>query len=192
MLKKLAFLFCLPLLVSGCNTSHQIETAAVIETVTVDSQNGQLCYTFYPLSDSDAPEGVRVPADSFEQARCLAEERYIPHLSLAKLELLLLHENVDRQTMRSDIFYISTQASFSPVAYIALCDSNTLKKIGENTSAQTTVEQQILLCKQQRPEVKIDYLSVFNSYAAGNKKGFDVPYITADKELKVSTVSIYA
>ena len=144
MLKKCLPLLCaLALTLSGCADSRRIETASVIENVSVHQSQGQLFYTFYLLSDSDRPNAVTVPAASFEEARSLAEEQYIPHLSLAKLELLLLHRDVSPAVMKRDIDYISTQASFSPVAHVALCDQKTLSRLRRDPDAQELIERQI-------------------------------------------------
>ena len=65
MLKKLAsMLVCLPLIFCGCKNSHRIETAAIIENVSVEADGGQIYYTFYLLSDSETPGCVSVPASS--------------------------------------------------------------------------------------------------------------------------------
>ena len=160
--KKMLVILCLvPMLFAGCKYSHRIESASVIENVSVESKSGQLFYTFYLLTDSDEPEAVEIPADSFKEARSLAGSRYIPNMTLAKLELLLIAENVDREIMRGDIEYISTQASFSPIAKVALCDGGALAKVRKSVSAQTMIEKQIILCKNNHPEVNSDYLSVF-------------------------------
>lgn len=191
MRKSLAvILLCVPFVFGGCRSAHQIETAAIIENVSVDKRGDRLYYTFYPLTDSETPDAVSVPASSFEEAQKLARRQYIPHLSLAKLELLLIHRDVSREILRRDIAYISTQASFSPVAYVALCDENTLQNMREATRTQNAVEQQILLCKSCHPEVNIDYLSVFNRLAKKGEAPFSVPYITAEDEMKVSVVQI--
>ena len=191
MLKKLAsMLVCLPLILCGCKNSHRIETAAIIENVSVEADGGQIYYTFYLLSDSETPGCVSVPASSFEEARKLAQKEYIPNMSLAKLELLLIRKDVDTDVLKKDIEYISTQASFSPVAYVALCDGKTLEKMKSSADAKEWIERQIILCKNNNPDVNINYLSVFNSYSRGNKKGFRVPLITAEGELKVSVVTI--
>ena len=190
--KKVLPLLCvLPLLLSGCGNSHQIESAAIIENVSVEEKDGQLLYTFYLLSDSETPEAVGVPADSFEEAQTLAARQYIPHLSLAKLELFLIQKEVMHEIMQRDIEYISTQASFSPVAYVTLCDSAALEKVKKSAHAQETIEKQLLLCKSNHPEVNIHYLSVFNSYADSRRDCFCVPYITAEEELKVSKLMIH-
>ena len=191
MLKRFAALICcLPLLFCGCKNSHRIETAAIIENVSVEPDESGLNYTFYLLSDSETPGYVSVPASSFEEARILAQKKYIPNMSLAKLELLLIRKDVGKDVLQKDIEYISTQASFSPVAYVALCDGKTLKKMKRSAESQKWIEQQIILCKNNNPEVNINYLSVFNSYARKDSNSFFVPLITAEGELKVSVAEI--
>ncbi len=184
--KIFLLLFLAAVTLTGCRNSHQIENAAVIENVSVSTRGGQLYYTFYPLTDSEKPESVAVPAKSFEEARSLAASRYIPNMTLAKLELLLIETDVNSGVMRRDIEYISTQASISPVASVALCDEKTVELLGKETSAQHTIRRQIAGLKRDDPGVKTDYLSVFNSYAKGGSEGFKVPLITCDGELKVS------
>lgn len=186
----LCILFIVPLMLTGCQNSHQIETASIIENISVEKQNGQFFYTFYLLTDSETPNAVSIPAASLQQAQTLAEKQYIPNLSLSKLELLLIHAAAADETLQRDIEYISTQASFSPAAYVAVCDTKALKIIKENSSAQSTVENQLILCKKNNSAVNISYLSVFNCYAQKNAKGFLLPYITADNTLKVSTIKI--
>ena len=189
MLKKCLPLLCaLALTLSGCADSRRIETASVIENVSVHQSQGQLFYTFYLLRDSDRPNAVTVPAASFEEARSLAEEQYVPHLSLAKLELLLLHRDVSPAVMKRDIDYISTQASFSPVAHVALCDQKTLSRLRRDPDAQELIERQIDLLRRDRPEVRTSYLAVLNGYAQGGQ--FLVPLITDDRELRVSSERI--
>lgn len=188
--KPISFLLILPLVMTGCAASRQIESAAVIETVSVSRQNEKLYYTFYRLTDKDKPDGVSVPADSFEQAQALAERQYIPHLTLAKLELLLYEQDISPGVLRGDLDYISTQASFSPVAYLALCDKDALIRVAQKTAAQAQIEEQLILCKNQNPGVQIDYLSVFNCCAGKNQSSFSVPLITSGGELKVSAAEI--
>ena len=190
MLKKIIIILSVfPLVLGGCKSSHKLETASIIENVSVHKQDGQLVYTFYILTDSDTPEAVAIHANSFKEATELAGEKYIPDMSLSKLELLLIEKEACNDIMQSDIEYISTQASFSPIAYVALCDDATIKQLNKKTSVQESVESLIILCKKNNPEVKTDYLSVFNSYAK-KKGGFKVPYISAENELKVSAVEI--
>ena len=181
---------CLPLIFCGCKNSHRIETAAIIENVSVERLDGKLCYTFYLLSGKEVPESVTVPARSFEQAQGLAKRQYIPNMSLAKLELLLIRKDVMGEILQSDIEYISTQASFSPIAKVALCDGGALAKVRKSVSAQTMIEKQIILCKNNHPEVNSDYLSVFNCYADKKSDSFSVPFVTASDELKVSQIKI--
>ena len=190
MLKKIIIILSVfPLVLGGCKSSHKLETASIIENVSVHKQDGQLVYTFYILTDSDTPNAVAINADSFEEAQSLAAEKYIPDMSLSKLELLLIEKEARSDVIPRDIEYISTQASFSPIAYVALCDDATIKQLNKKTSVQESVESLIILCEKNNPEVKTDYLSVFNSYAK-NKGGFKVPYISAETELKASAVEI--
>ena len=185
-----AFLCALPLALSGCAETRQIESAAIIENVSVERLDGKLCYTFYLLSGKEVPESVTVPAKSFEQAQGLAKRQYIPNMSLAKLELLLIRKDVMGEIMQSDIEYISTQASFSPVAYVTLCDSGALEKVKHSAHAQEWIEKQLLLCKSNHPEMCINYLSVFNRYADDRCDCFSVPYVTAAEELRVTEMMI--
>ena len=180
----------LALLMTGCSASRQIETAAIIENVSVHRQNGELVYTFYRLTSGDTPWGVDIRADSFEQACELAGTEYIPHLSLAKLELLLIEKEVYSDVMESDIDFISTQPSFSPIAYVTLCDEETMEQIRKTTRAQRVIEEQLILLKKNHPEVSINYLSIFNQFARRGEESFTVPLVSSNKELKVSKFEI--
>ena len=95
------------MLFTGCSSSHRIETAAVIENVSVARVSGQLIYTFYRLSSDEKPPKTEITASSFEEACTLAREKYIPHLTLAKLRLLLVHRDLKDSVMPKDISYIS-------------------------------------------------------------------------------------
>ena len=175
---------------SGCSNSRQIETASIIKNVSVDRRGGQVVYTFYRLTSAQKPWGIDVPADSFEQACALAGEKYIPNLSLAKLELLMLSEDVYEQVMQDDVDYISTQASFSPIAYVTICDDGAIDRIKETNRTQTLIEEQLILLKKNNPSVNINYLSIFNNFAREGEESFTVPYISSKKELKVSEFKI--
>ena len=175
---------------SGCSNSRQIETASIIKNVSVDRRGGQVVYTFYRLTSAQKPWGIDVPADSFEQACALAGEKYIPNLSLAKLELLMLSEDVYEQVMQDDVDYISTQASFSPIAYVTICDDGAIDRIKETNRTQTLIEEQLILIKKNNPSVNINYLSIFNNFAREGEESFTVPYISSEKELKVSEFKI--
>ncbi|MBR1483800.1 MAG: hypothetical protein IJ598_12670 [Ruminococcus sp.] len=191
MRRKLSILFTvlLAVLCTGCDHARQIETAAIIENVTVDRRGEELVYTFYRLTSDEKPWGTEVPAASFEEACRLANERYIPHLSLAMLELLMLSEDVYTEVMRGDVDYISTQPSFSPIAYVTLCDEGAMKQFRQANRVQRLMEEQIILLKKNNPAVNINYLSVCNSLAHGNEK-FLVPFLSSEKELKVNDFEI--
>ena len=178
------------LLLTGCNTSRRIETAAIIENVSVNRQDGEIIYTFYRLTDDEKPWGVDVRADSLEEACALAGESYIPHFSLAKLELLMIDEDVYEEVMESDIDFISTRPSFSPIAYVTLCDDKTMESFRENNRAQRVIEEQLILLKNHNPDVSINYLSIFNQFAREGEESFTVPFVSSEKELKVSEFEI--
>lgn len=178
------------MLFTGCSSSHRIETAAVIENVSVARVSGQLIYTFYRLSSDEKPPKKEIAASSFEEACTLAREKYIPHLTLAKLRLLLVHRDLKDSVMPKDISYISTQTYFSPVAYVALCDDETIKKVGESSHILNTVEEQLKLCQKRSPQVRLDYLSIFNSLQRDDGNGVNIAFINSDKELKADIEKI--
>lgn len=178
------------LMLGGCNNSRQIESASIIENVSVDEKDGQRVYTFYLLTSDEKPWGISVVANSFEEACGLAKEQYIPNLSLAKLELLMINEKIYSDVMQKDVEYISTQPSFSPIAYVTLCDSGTMKKFGETNRTQMLIEDQLVMLKKNNPDVNINYLSIFNNYANKDEDEFMVPYVSSDNELKVSEFKI--
>ena len=175
----------------GCSSSRKIETAAIIENVSVTKEHGQLYYTFYKLSSDEKPHKTVIPASSFEDACRLAKEKYIPHLSLAKLRLLLVHIDLKDRVMQDDISYISTQTYFSPVAYVALCDGEALRRVGDSPGILSTVEEKLRLCQKNHPSVKLDYLSIFNSLQRNSTEGVEIAYINSDKELKTDIKKIF-
>lgn len=184
-------LICLSsVFLTGCQNSRQIETASIIENVTIGEKNGEICYTFYTLTSSDKPWGISVPAGSFESACELAKKEYIPNLSLSKLELLMIDEKLVDRVMKTDIEYISTQPSFSPMAFVTLCDGKTIEKFGDTTRNQKLIEEQLILLKKNNPEVNINYLSVFNNLASDKSKDFELGFITCGDELKISEKKI--
>lgn len=191
MLKKLLSLLCVLLLLlsAGCQNARQIETASVIENVSVQEENGQTVYTFYLLGDSARSEAVAVPARSFEAAVGLAERSYIPHLTLAKLELLLIERGVSREVLRRDIAYIAGESGFSPVARLALCDAKTLLRLRQKSSSQELIANQIDRLQQDNPQIVTDYLSVFNAYERG--EAFSIPLITCEGDLKATTAVLF-
>ena len=175
----------LALLMTGCSASRQIETAAIIENVSVHRQNGELVYTFYRLTSGDTPWGVDIRADSFEQACELAQNQYIPNITLSKLELLMIEESLIDRVLKTDIEYISTQPSFSPSAFVTLCDRKTLEKFAESTREQDIIEEQLILLKKNNPAVNINYLSVFNHFETKKTSEFLVGTVSFDGELKI-------
>lgn len=192
-MRRLLCIVCsMVFLLTGCSNSRQIESAAIIENVTVDRQDGRPVYTFYRLTSGDEPWGIAVSARSFEEACRLASEEYIPNLSLSKLELLLISEDAADAVMTTDLPYISTQPFFSPVAYLTLCDDRTIEAFRKTNRTQRLIEQQLILLKNHNPSVSIDYLSVFNHLAADRAEGFLVPFVYSEKELKIAEYRLHA
>ena len=179
------------LFLPGCSDSHRIETAAIIETVSVSRQSGELCYTFYRLSSKEEPPGTVIAAADFREACSLAENKYIPHLSLSKLRLLMVDKSLDEKVLGRDIAFISTQTYFSPVAYVCLCDKAALKRVAEHREAQSLVEQQLLLCRSNNPQVRINYLSIFNAIARGDRNGVKLACVNSEKELKTDIMVLF-
>ncbi len=176
---------------SGCRNSRQIENAAIIENVSVTVEGGQIRYTFYRLSEGEKPWGVTVRAESFEKACKKAREMYIPNMSLAKLELLMINERLQSRIMKQDVEYISQNSFFSPIAYVTLCDGKTMRKLDAEERVQDVIEEQLILLKKNKPQVCIDYLSVFN-HLERECEGFYVPLIRCDGEIRVTAKRIYA
>ena len=85
----------------------------------------------------------------------------------------------------SDIEYISTQPSFSPSAFVTLCDRKTLEKFAESTREQDIIEEQLILLKKNNPAVNINYLSVFNHFETKKTSEFLVGTVSFDGELKI-------
>ena len=104
--------------------------------------------------------------------------------------LLMLSEDVYRQVMQDDVDFISTQASFSPIAYVTLCDDGAIERIKETNRTQSLIEEQLILLKKNNPSVNINYLSIFNNFARRGEDSFTVPFISSEKELKVSEFEI--
>lgn len=185
--KLCIIIICLnALLLTGCQSSRKIETASIVENVSISEENGSICYTFYVLSSSDKPRGYKITADSFKKARELAENKYIPNMSLSKLELLMIEDSLIDRALKTDIEYISTQSSFSPTAFVMLCDRKTLDEFADKTDKQDLIEKQLVLLKKNNPEICINYLSVFNRFESDKIKEFTVGYVTCKNELKIS------
>ncbi len=192
MIKKLLciMLSLLSVFATGCTSSKQIDKASIVETVTVDEKDGQKVYTFYLLSGEEKPKSVAVPSDNFKNACDLAKEKYIPNLSLAKFELYSVNEKIYSDVLTDDMKFISEQAYFSPVAYVTLCDSETLKKFSEEKETAVEIEEHLSLLNRKDKQVSIDCLSIFNNFSNTKSGELLVSYINSKNELKAETVKI--
>lgn len=185
--KIMCIMLCiLSLFLAGCTGTKQIDKASIAETVTVDENS----YTFYLLSSEDAPQGVSVPAKTFKEACTLAKEKYIPNLSLSKLELLIINKKIYKDVLVKDLQYISETAEFSPLLYVVMSDKNTIKTISEDKNAPELIEEQIILQKNKNNDISINSLSIFNNFSSEQDKEFCVSYINSQKELKADKMKI--
>ena len=185
----LCFICCVSVLFSGCSEARRIDTAALAENVTVDTVDGKTVYTFFLLSSEDKPCGIDVPADSFEEACDLAENRYIPNISLARIDMIMINKELYKDVMKSDIEYISTQPVYSPNLKVTLCDSNTVKRMKEEKRVPEIIDNELMLTENSTEKVNTTCLSIFNSFSESNDD-FSVAYISAEKELKIETMKI--
>lgn len=175
---------------TGCKGTKQIDKASLVETVTVDKENGQIYYTFYLISGKDTPYSISVPALNFEQACNFAKNSYIPNLTLEKLELLAVNENIYDTVLEKDVKFMSEQWYFSPTAYVTLCDDETLKLFSNDKEISEIIGEHIIQLKNKKSNLSINTLSIFNNFSDNKVKKFDVSYINSQKELKSDSYKI--
>lgn len=189
MRKKLIFItLCMAFfLFTGCSGTKQIDKVAIAETVTIE--DGE--YTFYLLSKEDVPKGITIEADSLKEACKLAKDKYIPELSISKIELLLVNEKIYKDVLKNDIEYISKQAKFSPLLNVAICDKNTIKLLSEKKGTSDLIKEQIIHLKKKDESVCVNSLSIFNSFSNKQNKEFCVSYINSQKELSINCIKIF-
>lgn len=189
--KTLVSIMCLLMMfLQGCKSSKQIDVASLAETVTINQTADGLSYTFYIIDSGNAANSVSITAKSLSDAINQAKNSYIPNLSLSKLELLLINENAYSEILKSDIAFVSSRYDISPLSYVSLCDKDTMKIFSKAKDGLNTIEEHIMLLKNKNNEVKINSLSIFNSFAGDNKKEFYVSYINSNNELKAEPYSI--
>lgn len=192
MFKKfmLCFLCLMSIFLTGCSASKQIDTAALVETVTVEYKDGKTEYTFYLLDSEEDVNKVSVLADSLQEAASLAKKRYIPNFSFSKLELFVVNKNLYESIFKKDISYISKEYYLSPLMYTAVCDDNTLRFISNTKDAPKQIEEHIMLQKKKDRDLCIDCLSIFNNYESDNITEFYIPYLNSELELKAEPYKI--
>lgn len=189
--KTLVSIMCLLMMfLQGCKSSKQIDVASLAETVTINQTADGLSYTFYIIDSGNAANSVSITAKSLSDAINQAKNSYIPNLSLSKLELLLINENAYSEILKSDIAFVSSRYDISPLSYVSLCDNHTMKIFSKAKDGLNTIEEHIMLLKNKNNEVKINSLSIFNSFAGDDKKEFYVSYINSNNELKAEPYSI--
>lgn len=175
---------------SGCSGEKQIDRAALAETVTAGERGGQIFYTFYMLSSSDKTEFISVPAESFEEACLLAEKKYIPNISLSKLELFITEEKIMKKTLKNDIDYIARTSRLSPLMYVTLCDEELIGRFAGDKEIAKLTEEHIILLKNKSKDVCLNSLSIFNNFYSDRNGEFSVSYINSKDELKAEIIKI--
>lgn len=190
-LTALIFITILLLSFSGCSSSKQIDKASLANMITADKKNGKTFYSFYILEESEEVNCVEVQAKNFENAYSLAKEKYIPNLSLAKLEFFVMNENIYKTNLKKDISYISQQSFISPKIKVSLSDANTMKFIAKTKDASKKINEHIILLKNKNNYVCIDALGIFNNYNSLKDKYFLVSYIKSKNDIEAVTKNIY-
>lgn len=173
------------LMFSGCSDDKRIDKALLAETVSVSVDKQNFEYTFYMLGSEDKVKSVSIKANSFSQAYFRAKEKYIPNLSLAKLELFIFDEKISYDKLKSDVEYVAHSDSISPLAMITLADGKAIKYVNETKEAPENIKQLIFQIKKKLPKLRNNILSIFNNFNRRTSEIFCVPYINSDKELNV-------
>lgn len=176
--------------VSGCSYETRIDKASIAETLTVQKGKNGFLYNFYMLSNSNAPEFVSIEAPSLEQACAMAKQRYIPDLSLTKLELFIVSDEVYSDILYNDVNFMTTQYDISPRTYVGVADEATMNFISESKEAPEKIEKYIILQKNKTKELNVNLLSIFNSFTDNRNSEFNISYINSDKELKITPIKI--
>lgn len=184
-----ALCFCiLPL--SGCSKARHIDSAALAETITVERRGSAKIYTFYLLSGKEKPWGIEIEADRFEEAKRLAETVYIPNMSMAKLKLMLIEQEIAEPQLFEDVAFAASDAVFSPLSYVALCDSDLLGQMKKRKDLPELIEKELILIKNNNENINIDFLSVFNEFARQGSGGFEMTLVNSENELKATRVFV--
>lgn len=171
--------------VSGCTYETRIDKASIAETVTVQKGQSGFVYSFFMLSDSDETEAVSIEAPSFERACDMAKQGYIPDLSLTKLELFIVSEEVYDEILYDDVSFMATQYYISPIAYVAVADEDTMNFISKSKEAPEKIEKHIILKKNKERELNVNLLSIFNNFADNKNLEFNISYINSKEELRI-------
>lgn len=189
-LSLIIFALVLAFSVSGCSYETRVDKASIAETVTVQKSENGFVYSFFILSTDEEPKFVSIEGSNFDHACIMARQKYIPDLSLTKLELFVVSEDVYSQTLYDDVRFMATQYYISPRTYVAIADSETMNFISESKDATEKIKKYIILNKNKNKETNENLLSIFNNFAHNKKLDLNISYINSDNELKVSPIKI--
>ena len=176
--KVLCLIIPLSLLFSGCTGTREIDKASIVETITVKLQEGEMEYGFYLISDSEKVKSISIKADSFQNACKSAQDKYIPNIVFDKINLILFDENLNKKSLINDINFITHQSDLSPLIYISVCDTDTLKRMEKEKDMPEQLRYHIDMLKKKENKVHIYSLSIFN-YINSDKSSY--LYITSIK-----------
>lgn len=188
-------LFLLPILaivliLGGCSNLNRIDTSSLVQTITAENKSGKTVYNFYLLENSEDVQSISVEADSLEKAVKSAKKTYIPMLTLSKLELYLINSNLGEKNLKTDINYISKETAISPLTYTAFSDTKTLQLFSKDKNALKKVKEHIVLLKNNKYNLSVTSLSIFNNFKGKNDGYLSICYISSEKELKADIVKI--
>lgn len=190
MIKKivlLLFIFLISILFSGCDYSSSIDKASIVQMITVeksdDKSNQKFNYTFFLLNGSDKNSKVSINANSLNQACALAQKKYIPNVTLSKFELFVVNENLYKDILKKDLYYMSSQYSISPCVYVTLCTDGYLEFLSEADDAVKQTESSIMLLKNNISDSNINSLSIFNSINSTDCGTICMSCINSNKEV---------
>ena len=111
-------------------------------------------------------------------------------MSLAKLKLMLINEDIADEELFEDVSFAASEAVFSPLCYVSLCDGGVLRQMKERKDLPELIENELILIKNNNRDANIDFLSVFNSFASNQENNFAVTYINSGRELKAEKMNI--
>ena len=188
--KALCLIIPILLILSGCAATKQIDKASIVESITVSLEKGKREYTFYLIDDSKKVKSTSIKADSFQDACKLAQDKYIPDVVFEKINLILFDEIVYEDTLLDDIEYISHQADLSPLLYISVSDSETIKKMKKDKEMPEQIRNHIDILKKKENKVHIYALSIFNRIYTGKYSNLYLTFIKNKDEITANSLKI--
>ena len=92
--------------------------------------------------------------------------------------------------LKDIINYISKETAISPLTYTAFSDTKTLQLFSKDKNALKKVKEHIVLLKNNKNNLSVTSLSIFNNFKGKNNGYLSICYISSEKELKADIVKI--